>query len=265
MSPNVPADALTGPADGEVITDTERRNVILLAERDQLTITRSRYAPGERGPDPHVHREHTDSFYVLQGELAFRLGPNGQETRVPGGGFVAVPPNVSHSFDNASDADARFLNFHTPDGGFAQYMRDLRDGNEATFDSFDPPGGGGLPASEAIVSGPGEGERMVRGSRDARMKCELEHLCLAEWELSGPLGGPDEHHHERQVDAFYVLDGELEFTVEGEVHRAGPHTLASVPVGVRHTFKHPWDAPGRLLNIHAPDGGFAAFLRRVSD
>jgi quercetin dioxygenase-like cupin family protein len=265
MSPNVPADALIGPDDGEVITDRARRNVVLLAERDQLTITRSRYGPGEHGPDPHVHRAHTDCFYVLEGELTFGLGPNGEDVTVPSGGFVAVPPNVIHSFDNASDADARFLNFHTPDGGFAQYMRDVRDGAEASFDSFDPPADGGLPASEAVVLGPGEGERMVRGTRDARMKCELEHLCFFEWELSGPLDGPGQHHHERQVDAFYVLDGELEFTVEGEVHPAGPHTLASVPVGVRHTFRHARDAPGRLLNIHAPDDGFAAFLRTVSD
>ena len=265
MSPVRPAKALIPPGEGETITDTELRNVVLLAERDELTITRSRYAPGERGPDPHVHREHTDSFYVLEGELAFTLGPDGEDVRVPAGAFVAVPPNVVHSFNNASAADARFLNFHTPDGGFAQYMRDSRDGNEASFDSFDPPPDAGLPASEAIVSGPGEGERMARGTRDARMKCVLDDLCLSEWALTGPYGGPDEHHHDRHVDAFYVLEGELAMTVEGETSSAGPHTLASVPPGVGHTFAHTRDAPSRILNVHAPDGGFAEFLRRMSE
>src|SRR5919108_2479738 len=112
MSPNAPADAVIGPDDGEVITDRENRNVVLLAERDQLTITRSRYGPGEHGPDPHVHREHTDCFYVLEGELTFRIGPAGEDVTVPVGGFVAVPANVIHAFDNTSDADARFLNVH---------------------------------------------------------------------------------------------------------------------------------------------------------
>ena len=32
------------------------------SERQDLAITWSRYAMGERGPDLHVHREHTDAF-----------------------------------------------------------------------------------------------------------------------------------------------------------------------------------------------------------
>ena len=265
MSPVAPAQALIAPGEGETITDKPNRHVAILAERDQLTITRSRYGPGERGPDPHVHREHTDAFYVLEGELEFRLGPDGEPVRATAGAFVAAPPGLVHSFDQAGDGDAHFLNFHAPDGGFAQYMRDVRDGADAAFDSFDPPADGGLAASEGIVVGPGEGERMVSGSRDARMKCELEHLSLAEWEILGPISGPPEHDHESQVDAFYVLEGELAMRVEGEVRPAGPHALASVPPGVVHTFSHPSADHGRILNIHAPDEGFAEFLRGVSD
>jgi uncharacterized cupin superfamily protein len=55
--------------DGEVITQRERRDVVLLVGEPALTVTFSRYAPGERGPDLHVHREHIDAFYVLEGEL----------------------------------------------------------------------------------------------------------------------------------------------------------------------------------------------------
>jgi quercetin dioxygenase-like cupin family protein len=252
------------PGEGETITDIERRNVVLLAERDQLTVTRSRYSPGERGPDPHVHREHTDAFYVLDGALAFAIGPDAEPVSAPAGTLVAVPPNVVHSFDNRGTSDAHFLNFHAPDGGFAQYMRDRRDGAEASFDSFDPPADGGLPAADVVVSGPGEGEPMSNPNRATLMKCVFEHMCLSEWELTDPYPGPPEHAHESQVDAFYVLDGELEVTVEGAVRTVGPQTLISVPPQVRHTFEHPGDAPTQLLNIHAPDGGFAAFLRGES-
>jgi quercetin dioxygenase-like cupin family protein len=265
MSPVAPEQALIAPGEGETITDRENRHVAILAERDELTITRSRYGPGERGPDPHVHREHTDAFYVLEGELEFRLGPHGETVRATAGTLVAVPAGLIHSFDQAGDTDARFLNFHAPDGGFAQYMRDVRDGAEASFDSFDPPADGGLPANEATISGPGEGEHMVSGNRDARMKCELEDLSVAEWQILGPISGPPEHAHESQVDAFYVLEGELMMNVEGEVRAAGPHALASIPPGVVHTFTHPSDERGRILNIHAPDEGFAEFLRGISD
>src|SRR5437667_4930737 len=101
--------------DAETITNEERREVLILAETDDMTITRSRYGPGERGPDLHVHREHTDAFYVLEGELTFEVGPQAKKVRVPAGRFVAVPPNVAHSCANEGSVDARWLNMHVPD------------------------------------------------------------------------------------------------------------------------------------------------------
>lgn len=146
--------------DGEIITNREEREVVLLAERPELTITWSRYAAGGRGPDLHVHREHTDAFYVLEGELAFEVGPAAERIRVGAGGFVAVPPNVTHAFLNDSSADASWLNFHAPDMGFAAYLRAARDGvGDTAWDSFDPPADGGLPSAGVTVAGPGEGER----------------------------------------------------------------------------------------------------------
>lgn len=264
MPSSDPADALFPPGAGETITELERRQVVLLAEREEISITSSRYAGGERGPSPHVHREHTDAFYVLDGELAFSLGPDGERVVVPAGGFVAVPPNLIHSFVNEDSAEARFLNFHAPDGGFAGFLRALRDRREAAFDSFDPPVDGGIDVADAVLAGPGEGERLVSGNRVAFLKGALPQLSFFEFHIDGTLGGPDLHHHERQVDSFYVLEGEIDFVVEDAVHTAGPGTLASIPSGVRHTFSHMRPGKARLLNLHAPDDGFADFLRRVS-
>jgi quercetin dioxygenase-like cupin family protein len=196
-------------ADGETITARERREVVLLAERPDITITWSRYAAGERGPDLHVHREHTDAFYVLEGELTFAVGPGADTISLPAGGFVAVPPNVVHSFANEGSADACWLNFHAPDTGFAAYLRAARDGVDAGFDSFDPPADGGLPATGVIVTGPGDGERLASG---ALLKGVLPELCVAE----SALGGLDE--------------GGLAYALEDGA---------------------------RVVEIHAPDGGFA--------
>jgi quercetin dioxygenase-like cupin family protein len=258
-------ESLVKPDDAVPITAKPHREVVLLADREQLSITRSRYGPGERGPDPHVHREHTDAFYVLEGELSFALGSGAERVRVPAGTYVAVPPNLVHSFLNDGSADAHFLNFHAPDGGFAAFMRGRRDGRDVGFDSFDPPDDGGRPATEAIVSGPGEGERLRSRNRVATLKGATPALSLGEWELDGPFGGPEPHHHDAEVDAFYVLDGELAMTLDGSVHEAGPGTLAAVPRGTRHKFAH--DRPGRarFLNLHAPDGGFADYLRGISN
>jgi mannose-6-phosphate isomerase-like protein (cupin superfamily) len=258
-------DVLIRPGEGETITEREHRDLLILAERGDITITWMRYGPGEHGPDLHVHREHTDSFYLVEGELTFVLGREADRIRVPAGSFVAAPPHVAHSFFNEGSADARFLNFHTPDKGFADYLRGRRDGQDVPFDSFDPPGDGGLPAAEAIVTGPGEGERLVSGNRVALLKGVLPDLCVAEWVLDGPFDGPHVHHHDHQVDSFYVLEGDLDITVEDSVQAAGPDTLASVPRGLRHTFNHSGPGTARVLNVHAPDGGFADFLRRISD
>jgi quercetin dioxygenase-like cupin family protein len=140
---------------GEQISLQEHREVRLLLASESLTITWSRYGPGERGPDPHVHREHTDAFYVLEGDLTFTVGPDARTIRLEPGGFASVPANVVHSFANESGAEARWLNFHTPDAGFAAYLRALRDGTDTSFfDSFGPPADGGLPASEVLVVAP---------------------------------------------------------------------------------------------------------------
>jgi quercetin dioxygenase-like cupin family protein len=257
---------IVGPGDGEPITDREGRRVTLLAAHEQITAHRYRIGPGERGPDPHIHREHVDSFYVLEGELTVPLGPEREPMRLAAGGLACAPPGVVHSFANESDADVAFLNLHTPDGGFAAFMRARRDGDEsAGFDSFQPPTDGGRKLSDAVVAGPGEGELLVSGPRVALVKAALPELFLAEFEIDGDYEPPAMHAHEQEVDSFYVLAGELEVSVEEDRHRAGPNTLAAIPPGVRHTFAKPGSGRARFLNLHTPDGGFAAFLRRVSD
>lgn len=260
-----PAPApIVRPEEAETITRKERREVVILAAHPEVAITWSRYAAGERGPDLHVHREHTDAFYVLDGELTFGVGPQGDPVRVAAGGFVAVPPNVAHSFRNDGPGEARWLNLHAPDAGFAEYMRGLRDGTGARFDSFDPPPHGGLPAREAIVCGPGEGERLQTVGRGVLVKGALPDMCFVEWALDGPYDGPEQHRHERQVDSYYVLEGELDVTLVDATHVVGQGTLASVPSGVRHTFGHTRPGRGRVLNVHTPDGGFADVLRRMA-
>jgi mannose-6-phosphate isomerase-like protein (cupin superfamily) len=100
---------------------SEQRSVAVLVAREDLSITRASSAAGQEITRPHVHHGHTDAFYVLEGELTFEIG--GETMPVRAGGFVAVPPNVPHSFRNAGAGPARWLTIHTPDGGFAEFIR----------------------------------------------------------------------------------------------------------------------------------------------
>ena len=119
---------------GEAILRREKREVSILVASEDVTITEARYAPGERVAAPHVHHEHTDAFYVLEGELTFEIGREAKTITVSSGGFVAVPPEVVHSLRNDSDRPARWLTIHAPDGGFAAFMRGIRDGVEVEWD-----------------------------------------------------------------------------------------------------------------------------------
>ena len=105
---------LLSPGEGETTTDRPERTIQILCDFPQIIVSRFRYEPGEKGPDPHVHRQHADAFYVLEGEVEFGLGP--EVTRVAGGPgtFACAPPNVVHTFENSSDETAVFLNIHAP-------------------------------------------------------------------------------------------------------------------------------------------------------
>jgi len=130
----------------EVVTDRPGRRVALLLDTPELAITESVYGPGQRGPDPHVHHEHTDSFIVVEGTVTFAFRDRTLEA--PSGTFVSVPREVVHSFRNESAEPARFFNFHAPSCGFGDYLRGLNPG----FDQHDPPeDGGGDPESVVVV------------------------------------------------------------------------------------------------------------------
>jgi quercetin dioxygenase-like cupin family protein len=132
-------------ADGETIADRPGRRVTLLADTEHLTMTEFDYGPGQRGASPHVHHNHADAFLVLEGELALTFEDGTLDA--PAGTFVLIPPDVVHSFDNASEAAARFLNVHAPSCGFGDYLR----GRNPGFDQHEPPPGGGLDPGYVIV------------------------------------------------------------------------------------------------------------------
>ena len=131
-----------------MIGDSPERRVEILCDREELCVTWTRFGPGRDGADPHIHRHHTDLFYVLAGELTVGLGADRQETAVPAGSLVVALPLVVHAFRNASPTEElRYLNFHAPNGGFANYLR----GVTAGFDSEDPPADGGRPVEDALI------------------------------------------------------------------------------------------------------------------
>ncbi|HZG57442.1 cupin domain-containing protein [Paenibacillus sp.] len=61
---------------------------------------------------------------------------------------------------------------------------------------------------------------------------------------------PPPHIHRSCEELFYILEGYIEFIVEGAPTTAGPGDLVTVPVGVAHTYRNATDRASRMLILH---------------
>ena len=107
---------------------------------------------------------------------------------------------------------------------------------------------------------PDGGERLPRGERYHRVLAELPELEVVDLRF-GPGFVVDPHVHDDHVDSFYVLAGEVDFTVGDDEVRAALGTWYSAPPGLRHGFRNPGPGRARVLNVHTPDGGFTGRVR----
>ena len=242
-----------GPGEGETLFGGR---IVLKSGLEQLSVTESWFATARPGADLHFHREHADSFYVLEGELAIRIGDN--EHLVRPGGTVSAPPGFVHGF--RSTMPTRFLNFHTPDARFAEHLREVDRGEPGGFDSVDAAGpGDGLTDTGAVLLQAGEGEALCANHRVATIKVGTDDLCLIEFELEPTHEGPDPHSHTDHTDSFYVSPARCTFSSATRTswpargrssrRRPGSRTRSGRPTGAR------------MLNIHAPSTGFHDRLR----
>jgi quercetin dioxygenase-like cupin family protein len=99
-----------------------------------LTAFENILAPGD-GPPLHVHANEDEAWYVLEGELRFRL--DAEISSAETGSFVFVPRGIAHCFQNIGNEPARVLVLFTPSGmeGFFDRFADVPRG-PATRDAF---------------------------------------------------------------------------------------------------------------------------------
>jgi mannose-6-phosphate isomerase-like protein (cupin superfamily) len=108
---------------------------------------------------------------------------------------------------------------------------------------------------------PADAERVSRGTGTFRVLAELPELEVIDMRFGPKFERVDPHTHDDHVDSFYVLEGEAEFTVGDEVVRATPGTFVAAPAGLVHGFRSVGDVDLRILNVHAPNSGFARRFR----
>jgi quercetin dioxygenase-like cupin family protein len=111
--------------------------------------------------------------------------------------------------------------------------------------------------AEALVLPPEGGEPLtIRGGSTLLFKAVAATTggSFSLHERRIPAGGrrPPAHTHPDRVEAFWVLDGEAEFELDGQPSRAGAGSFVLVPGGVAHTFGATAAAPAHVLVLHAP-------------
>jgi quercetin dioxygenase-like cupin family protein len=107
-----------GPADGKVLPNPiGGRMMVKVRDEDTngaYSIHDNTIPPGSPGPRPHLHRNHEEAFYVLEGELTVR--GEARTIAAPAGSVVVVPRGVVHQPSNPRPEPTRVLLIFSPAG-----------------------------------------------------------------------------------------------------------------------------------------------------
>jgi mannose-6-phosphate isomerase-like protein (cupin superfamily) len=185
---------------------------------------------GWNGPPLHRH-DFDETFYVLEGELTFRLGEELLAARA--GALVFAPRGAGHTLANPGEAPARYLLLRTPS-------------------SVEDP--------DAELVGPRIAERrinvLLRGGETGGRVALMDNAVAAGVE------GPPLHHHDFD-ELFYVVEGELTFQLGDELVTRRRGELAFARRGAHHTFANLSGADARTLIVCTP-AGFERYFDRMA-
>jgi quercetin dioxygenase-like cupin family protein len=89
--------------------------------------------PGTEGASPHLHKQLTEMFYVVEGEVELLL--NQRKVIAPPGTYMLVPENTPHGFSNPGNKRSILLIMFCPADSREKYFQGLA---ELTKDGRQP-------------------------------------------------------------------------------------------------------------------------------
>jgi quercetin dioxygenase-like cupin family protein len=218
--------------------------------------------------DAHVH-SFEESVYVLEGELVVDTGEGSLLLRA--GDYGLLPVGVPHAARNPGPVAARWADmlapqprarfgddtFFVPPLATSELLAvDVRDPRTRSFGHIDPanmdPGrqtqdqlavSASMRTALLVYSG-----ITVKMMVDSDLGAQLQTMFMVQYEPGGMAGT---HDHPLE-ETYLVLEGEVDASFDGEVHRLGPGDVAWAGVGCVHGFSNPADRPVRWLETQAP-------------
>ena len=105
---------------------------------------------------------------------------------------------------------------------------------------------------EYALLAPGGGRRIELGLGAPTIKVGAalsNQIGMVEGEVPAGGGFQIPHWHEDLDEVFYVLEGEIEFLLDGQWRRAAAGSTVFVPAGTVHAFRNAGDQPARQLVV----------------
>ena len=78
-----------------------------------------------------------------------------------------------------------------------------------------------------------------------------------------PDAGPPPHIHHDQDESFYIVEGQLEIMVGGDVREAKADDFSHVSKGTPHSFINRSQSPAKLVATFVPAGNVEKFFREA--
>jgi quercetin dioxygenase-like cupin family protein len=216
--------------------------------------------------DPHVH-SFEEGVYILSGEPILAI--NAESYQLRQGDCAAIKVGTPHSW-RAGDAPVRWLQMSAPQPKPPGAERD-------TFFLKDRSIAAGVPRALTDVEGLDVNDRrgILLGHFDAtqippvgqrqNVAAGLEGVFL-KWMIDEEFGA--RHHrllfieyqpgvgiglHDHTFEeAYFILEGEVQATLDGTVYNLGPGDFVWTGVGCVHAFKNVGSVPVRWLETFAP-------------
>ncbi|MCC6428864.1 MAG: cupin domain-containing protein [Phycisphaerales bacterium] len=111
-------------------------------------------------------------------------------------------------------------------------------------------------ANPAIIK-PDGGDTIVIVGDKARILADASATggqCTVFEAITPPGVGPPLHSHEREDEYFYIIEGTVKFSVNGQIHVGSAGTFLLAPRGSIHTFMNAGPKPSRMLIWVTPAG-----------
>lgn len=121
-------------------------------------------------------------------------------------------------------------------------------------------------ADQVVIRKPGEGKSlwMLGGLYDVKAASDETGGALTIMEMTIPAGmGPPPHKHPG-AEAVYVLEGKVNYHINGDTIEGGPGSFFYVPSGTLENFEPVGDTPLRVLVVYAP-GGIDGFFEEAGE